>query len=662
VSPPPAARRGGAPCSRRDLRLAAAVGAALVLLTLAAYAGVASNGFVSFDDDVLITANRAVRQGLGAKSLAWAFTTAHTGNWHPVTWLSHMLDVQLFGVRPGPHHLVSLGLHAANALLLLALLGSLTGALWPSALVAALFALHPLHVESVAWAAERKDVLSTLFALAAAVAYVRAARRGRVSRSAALPLLFALALMAKPMPVTLPFVLLLLDWWPLGRWGPDAAGAGTGAGWLRRLPPLHLWREKSLLFLLSAASAALTFLVQRGHGAMEYSQGIPLEARIANALLSPARYLAKAVLPTDLAFLYPLAAAPPARWLWAGSALALLAATALILRGARRRPWLGVGWLWFLGSLVPVLGLVQVGAQAMADRYTYLPLTGVFLAVSWQGAALARSRRRRPLALAAALATLAALAALTRAQVGVWHDSERLYRHALGATAGNWVAHDHLATALAASGNEPDAVRHYREALRIRPGEPRVLGNLGALLLRRGDVEEAGGIFNGLLRDNPLNAEVHYNLAVGLERLGREEEAIAHYCSAVAAKPGFPEAWSNLGGLLLRRGRAADATASLLNAVGADPELPEAQFNLGVALVATGRLGEAVPHLQQAARLRPDDVASQVVLGDVLLRTGRAPAAADSFRRALRLDPQARAAADGLARALASGAPDAPRP
>lgn len=440
-------------------RLPVLLAAALALLILLAFLPVLGNGFVNLDDGHYVTRNFWVRKGLTRGGLAWIWTANVANNWHPLTVLSHMLDCQIFGLVPAGHHLTSLFLHLANVLLLFEVLRRMTGAVWRSAAVAALFGVHPLHVESVAWVAERKDVLSAFFWILAMGAYARYALRPSLGRYLLVALAMALGLMAKPMVVTLPFVLLLLDVWPLGRLRFEP-------GWGRRLARLAV--EKLPLLGLSAAASLVTLQYQTT--SLVDLEVVPWKLRLANAAVSYAAYLGKLLLPRNLAVFYPLPLEIPA-WKAAGAAALIAVLTALAVWRARKAPWLLVGWLWFLGTLVPVIGLVQVGRQAMADRYTYLPSIGLFLAACWGLAELAgdRAGRRAVLAAASVMAILA-LAAATRAQVRHWSDSVALFQHALEVTEDNYVAHIGLAKALATERDWAGAAEHYRAALALRPG------------------------------------------------------------------------------------------------------------------------------------------------------------------------------------------------
>ncbi len=535
-------------------KLAVEIG--LALLVLAAYAGVARNGFINLDDNDYVTQNPYVQQGLTWKGIVWAFTTGHSANWHPLTWITHMVDCQIAGTTPALPHLVNLALHLASTILLFRLFARATGEIGASAFVAAVFGLHPLHVESVAWIAERKDVLSALFGILTMAAYVRWAEEPTKGRRVLVGTLFALGLLAKPMLVTLPFVLILLDRWPLRRERPLAA----------------LALEKLDLFALAAASSVATFFVQRAAGAMTLGDVVPFGLRAENALVAYATYLGKALLPTDLAVYYPHpgTAYPPARV--AIAALVFVALSVLAWRAARSRPWITVGWLWFVGMLVPVIGLVQVGSQSMADRYTYLPMVGLSFAVGFEATALAR---RSPAARSTVVALFAlatgAWTWLTWRQVGYWESDRTLFGHVVDVMPENHIAHGILGNVHLRERRIDLAMEEYREALRIRPDY----------------------------------AQGYSNMGMAFELSGKPADAAAEYRTALRFDPNLAETHMNLGQLLAKEGRTDAAIAELEAALRSNPDLVEAHQNLGVALLAVGRKAEALAEFRRALELRP---------------------------------------------------------
>jgi hypothetical protein len=474
---------------RRPILLAGA----LALLTLTAFLPSLGNGFVNLDDSLYVTGNRVVKKGLTGEGFAWALTANVANNWHPLTMFSHMLDCELFGLNAAGHHGMSLLLHLGNVLLLFEVLRRMTGDPWRSAAAAGLFAVHPLRVESVAWVAERKDVLSGLFWILAMGAYARYVREPSPKRYLPILLAMALGLMAKPMVVTLPFVLLLLDAWPLGRLRLDEPG------WPRRLGRLTV--EKLPLLALSAVGSLVTLRFQTT--SLVSLEVLPWSLRLANTAVSYATYLGKTILPRNLAVFYPIPLAIPAWKAWAAAAL-LLVLTALALWKARKAPWFLVGWLWFLGTLVPVIGIVQVGRQAMADRYTYIPSIGLFLAICWAVPALAVGRRWRPVLAGATVLALLALTAVTWAQVRHWSNSGTLFRHALAVTQGNYVAHVALARALVAKGDWTGAAEQFRGALALRPGLREARIGLRETLRRAG---QSGEDRDALRKAQPRDAK-----------------------------------------------------------------------------------------------------------------------------------------------------------
>jgi tetratricopeptide (TPR) repeat protein len=503
----------------RELRIAALLLAIGVVLV---YAQTGAHGFISYDDDRYVYANDIVKAGLTRRGVRWAITTFTAGNWHPVTWISHMLDCQFFGVLPGAHHLVNSGFHLGATLLLFLALARMTGRLWRSALVAGAFAIHPLHVESVAWIAERKDVLSTFLGMLAVLAYVRYTRRpGRV-RLFVVCLLFGLALLAKPMLVSLPLVLLLLDYWPLGRigWPPT------------RLDLRRLTMEKTPLFALSGAACVVALLAQRAAGAVAPLAELPPHERLANACVAVVVYLARCFWPAHLGVLYPYAKVSAA-----GLALAvalLIAITAVCVGSARQRPYLLVGWAWFVVMLIPVIGIVQVGVQSMADRYTYLPLVGLALAVIWGiGDLTSRQASLHRGAAIGGVLVLLILGALAYRQAEYWRDSRTLFEHTLAVTKGNYVIENNLGVVRAREGDRSGAVRDFQAALAIRPEYAEAHSNLGSLLAQSGQMQEAVSHLTEAVRLNPQYAEAQSNLCLALLQAGRNADAVPHCAEAV---------------------------------------------------------------------------------------------------------------------------------
>jgi len=480
---------------------------ALVVTSFALFSPVVRFKFLNFDDNTYLTENRHVRGGLSSEGLRWAFTSRDSANWHPLTWISHMTDVQLFGMRPGVHHLVNVSFHAANAVLLFLILSAATGAVWASAFAAALFAVHPLHVESVAWLSERKDVLATFFWMLSVSAYLRYLRAPGVGRYLLALAAFVLGLMAKPMVITLPFVLLLLDYWPLGRWrGPLAKAGRDGVRHASGFVTLVL--EKAPFFAVCAASGVITYEVQRRFGAMGMQQGQQhgetFGLRSANAAIAYVRYLGKTVWPTDLSVFYPYPSGwPPAVRVF-GAAMILAGICAGAVWWRRRHPSFFVGWFWFLGTLVPVIGLVQVGSQALADRYTYVPLIGLFVAASWGIAGWQPVRRwQKPVAWALGGATLCALGALASVQVGYWRDSGSLFAHAAASNPDDFVAHDNLGSFLLDQGRLDEAVAEFAQSIRVNPADYLAWFDTGLALCRQGKNAEARRCFSKALGINP---------------------------------------------------------------------------------------------------------------------------------------------------------------
>jgi tetratricopeptide (TPR) repeat protein len=626
------------------------VGLLLIVALAFTYAGLRHNGFVTWDDPNYITGNAHVRAGITFAGVEWAFRSREFANWHPLTWLSHMLDCQLFGLAPAYHHLTNLLFHGANTLLLLVLLIRLTGSLPRSAIVAALFALHPLHVESVAWASERKDMLSTFFGLWALFFYAGYARQPSVGRYVPVALSFVLSLLCKGMMVTLPFVLLLLDAWPLQRLT------------FRRQVLVRLLLEKLPLLLLSILSCVMTVVAQ-GQAVVPMER-LPFPSRLANALLGYSFYLWKAVWPARLAFLYPR----PDRWpLWAlfGAVAVLVCGSALALLWWRRRPAIAVGWLWYLGTAVPVIGLVQVGMQFAADRYTYVPLIGIFIALAW---AVPESWLNRGPFAGALCVLLFSLGLLSHRQVSTWRDSFVLYQHALDVTENNAMAHFFLADALSDAGRTKEAAFHYNEHFRLKLSQEQPHMEQLVEAAKKGSFEQALSGFIEKLGRRPRDNVIHLALRDYLKQSGQPDKDLSRALCRVA-------------GVLDAKGALAEAIGYYREAVRLDPTYPRAQHDLGSALASFGELGTAIVHLSQALRLRPESqqardslalalqaydggpssspypqalrevpdlAAAHVLLADALRRAGRSQEAARHYQQALRIAPGNQDAARGL--------------
>ena len=577
----------------------------LVAITLVVYWPARLNGFLGYDDPGYYSENAHVLGGFTRDNVIWALTTGEEANWHPLTWWSLMLDAEIFGNQPAGPHLVNLLWHAVNSGLLFLVLFRLTSARWRSAVVALVFAVHPLHVESVAWIAERKDLLCAFFMLLAILCYGRygglpeANKEGRKTFYRLTLACFVFSLLSKPMAVTLPFLLLLLDWWPLGRW---PAFTGWRQAW-SGLKPLLL--EKVPFLILSVAASVVTFVVQKHGAAVETMAALSLPARVDNAFVSYARYLGKIFWPATLANPYP----HPDRWPGVAVAAAVLLFVLLSVAAvwrARKWPFLFTGWFWFVGMLVPVIGLVQVGQQAMADRYAYLPMAGVLVAVVWGVSGfIPRARWSVIGVLALTLALLTAGAVKTRMQLSYWRDDGALFGHALAATRDNFVAHV----------------------------------NYGVWLSKHGQTKEALAQYSMALQLNPKDSQALYNLGNTLSRLGRPDEAVADYRQALLITPDKPEILNNLGLALAAQKLIPEAITNYEAALRLKPEYPDAHNNLGNAYFKQGRFRDAAEQYYAALKLTPDNPILYANLGDTMVRSGRRDTAAECYKQALQLDP-----------------------
>ena len=641
--------------------------------------------FVSYDDPDYVTANPHVQAGLTWAGVKWAFcNTQQAVYWAPLTWLSHLLACQFFGLNAWGHHLINVVLHAANTGLVFLLFRRMTGATWRSAILAALFGLHPLRVESVAWVTERKDVLSGFFGFLALLCYARYAKEHmqkakcgtqnpaprtvhhisrftlHASRFYFLSLgCFALGLMSKPMLVTLPFAMLLLDYWPLKRMqnaecrmqkAESGATFDARRSTLRALLPLLA--EKLPFFALAAAASVVTFVVQKQGGALEPIGYLPLGARVGNALISYCRYLGKMFWPANLAVFYP----HPGQWPLVKVLLAgglLLGISGLLFMKRRRYPFLLVGWLWFVGTLVPAIGLIQSSSQAMADRFTYLPSLGVLILAIWGACELTQRWRYAVTAVAVAGSVAIVLCVVvTRQQLGHWKDGETLFRHAVGVTRDNWLALNNLGCALVKKGQIDEAIGYYVEALILRPGYAMAHNNLGVALTKKGQFDEGISQVQEALRLKPDYAEAYYNLGNALVRKGQIDAGISQYLEALRRQPDYADAHCNLGIALVRKGQLDEALSQYLEALRLAPANAEAHANLGIVFVRKGRIDEAISQYLEALRLQPDYAEAHYNFGNALLRKGQVDAAISQFQEAIRQQPDYALAHNNLGTAL----------
>jgi tetratricopeptide (TPR) repeat protein len=645
-----AMNRSGAGQQARDSRNRLLSAALVAGVTALVFARTLTCGFVDYDDGDYVTTNPVVQAGLTWRGIRWAFVTGHAANWHPLTWLSHMADVACFGLQPAGHHLVSTLLHAANAALLFLLLQQWTGRTRPAFLGALVFAWHPLRVESVAWISERKDVLSLMFGLLTLLAWTRAVRApaGPVRhrfRNLAL-LAYAGGLMSKPTLVTLPLAMLLLDYWPFRRTGNgaqprDVSGTVPGRFFCRSL---HGWwplvREKWPFYVLAAASCVITFVAQKQGGAMASADVLPWEARWANVPVAYARYLLKTLFPLDLAVPYPHPVHWPITAVLGGSMLILgLTLAAWWLR--RRHPCLWVGWCWFCGTLVPMLGIVQVGMQSMADRYTYLPSIGLSLALAgllqhWESRS---ARTTRGLTVLVGL-WLVALGLLTWRQIGFWRNSETLFRRSLAVAPNNELAHNNLGYYYARQQRWHEAIAEYQAALALRPLYPDALNNMGHALTELARPAEALPYLEAAAKLQPRNPAIWNNLGNALADLNRFDEALRAYRRALELDPSHPDTHNNLGVALARQGQWNEALEHLQEAVRLRPNHASSHCNLGNAWAAQGRWAEAEHAYRRALALQPDDARTWNNLGNVLVESGRWSDAEAAYRRSLALDPR----------------------
>ena len=657
------------PTNSRRTGLEFALATLLVAGTLAVFAQTARFEFINFDDSY-VSKTPQVRDGLTREGLRWAWTNSLSGCWQPLTWISHMLDSQIYGPdRSGGHHATNVLIHTASVVLLFLVWSRLTGAVWASAAVAAVFAWHPLHVESVAWIFERKDVLCTLFSILAIAAYASQTRRpSGFKRWLLVPAMLALALLSKPMAVTLPALLMLLDYWPLERYERSTA---SGKAYLRRAASLVA--EKWPLWLLAAAAAVITLYTQRTEGAMDAGQHLGLLTRLASAVVALGDYLRQAIWPTRLSIFYPHPGAAVPVWRVAGVSAVLIALSWLAMWQRGRRPFLIVGWLWFLGMLLPVLGIVQVGEQARADRYTYLALVGPSVMLFWSLADWVQSARQgRWLVVGATGAWLAVLALLAHVQCGYWRNSETLFQHALDVTEENHVAHTNLGVAFQDQGKFEAALEHYREALRLKPGagavhnvavilhrqhrwdevkslysqyliahaDSEVHRDWGTLLAEHGDTSAAIEQLESAVRIDPRFARAHVELGRLYLQTQRASESLPHFRAATRQRPYDASAWLALAQGYLAAGNQDEAVRLCQHAIELDPtSSPSYQF-MGAMLLGRGDVARAIACLQDGLKRAPDDIELHRALGVAFVNVGDLRAAEACFQNILRLQPQ----------------------
>ncbi|MGD1042062.1 MAG: tetratricopeptide repeat protein [Sedimentisphaerales bacterium] len=598
---------------RRKKRVTLLIYITLAAATVVAYEPIRHNGFVGYDDTEYIVKNPHLTGGITQQSVTWAFTKSYASNWHPLTWISHILDCQFFGLNPLGHHLVSVLLHIANSLLLFWILTNITGAIWTSAFVAAVFAVHPVQVESVAWAAERKTVLSGLFWLLTMAAYVRYARQPAFGRYILVLLVFGLCIMTKPIVVTLPLVLLLLDYWPLERvrWGQSIGAASKSAKWLIV--------EKIPLLAMSAFLSVMTFVSQKSSGAMSTTENMPLDYRIANIFLSYIKYIGKMIWPSRLAVYHPHPRTGFSDVAVVICALLFVLITVFSIYMGRRKRYVTVGWLWYVGTLVPMIGLVQVGAQAIAYRYMYLSMLGLLIIVAWAVKDLVANRFHwEVVAAVSAIVVLSAFVILTRMQVRYWQNTITLFEHTLNVTKDNAAAEHNYGYALSEAGRLDEAAIHLNRAVQLVPIFVEARNNLGKLYLKQGKINEAIDCFTELAKRKDAPAEVHYNLASALLMQKRYDEAIKHLARVLELDPDYAHAPSAMAVALMSAGRTDEAIACFNKYLQLNENSAELHYNLAVAMVMQKNYDEAIKHFTRVTELDPNNAGALNGLARVL--------------------------------------------
>jgi tetratricopeptide (TPR) repeat protein len=620
----------------------------LIVLTLITYWQVKNYAFINYDDDKYITENRHVITGLKLDNIKWAFQSTYASNWHPLAWLSLMVDAQLFGLNAGYYHLTNLFLHILNTLLLLFILYKMTGALGRSTLVAALFALHPLHVESVAWVTERKDVLSMLFMLLTFWAYINYIKKPDYKRYLLIFVAFALGLMSKPMLVTLPFVLLLLDYWPLQRFSPQTEKNINSA--LTAKKAAALIYEKIPLFFLTGISITLTIIAQKAE--IEFMQSIPAPLRVENALVAYCGYIFKMIWPVSLGVLYPHSVNIPL-WQISVSAIFLAAVSGIAIYTIKKRPYIAVGWFWYLGTMIPVIGLVQVGVQSMADRYTYIPLIGLFIIVAWfLSDVLEKIPYKKYIIATVSAVIVLLLVTLSWSQLKYWKNSYELFTHTLEVTRDNYTMHCNLAVLLAGQGDSKAAEFHYLEALKIKPDDKDTNLNFGNLLVRQGRLDEAIEHYIAVIKSKPSFAEAYNNLGIAYVQHGDRQKAVEQFSAAVKINPGFLDAQNNLK-MALSQKQVKESVSTKQSAANEDIGAFSGRMMAGTSLMKKGDLDGAIKHFQEALKIEPENINAHVSMGLVLGYKRNFDGAISHFRAAIKINPRMPEIYNSLAVALA---------
>jgi tetratricopeptide (TPR) repeat protein len=645
----------------------------LVLTTLAVFWQLHNHEFITnFDDSFYITDNDNVKAGLTWQGIIWAFTTNHAFNWHPLTWLSHMFDCQFFGVEPGAHLLINTLFHTANATLLFFILYRMTGSLWSSAFIAAAFALHPLHVESVAWASERKDTLSTFLVMLTILSYTYYVERPCIKRYSMILLFFALCLMAKQMYVTLPFLLILLDYWPLGRISfrgqkHICCSLGPAAISFRKCI-----LEKVPFLILSVAASVIVFTVQRQTGVMRTFVDSPPASRLANVLVAYTTYIVKMFWPLKLAACYPYPYDGLSFWYVLLSALLLLVVTSFVTWKFRRYPYLAIGWFWYIGTLVPVIGLVQVGCSAFADRYTYFPLIGLFIFITWGLSNFAgRSRKKEVVFSVSAPVIILLFGTLSWYQAKYWQNSITLFSHAAQVVENNWWAYDVLGSAFLEQSRYDEAIKNFNKALELRPAHKKmrnmvefvVNGKLGIALGYQGKLDEARKFFNQALTIKPNDSQTNYNMGCAYMRMGKVDEAIKYFYKALTFEPDseiYREAFKHaslvqsqkqgmidnpndvnslffLADQLAKKGESKEAIKYFNQGLKLNPESSQAHISLGYLLAGQREFDQAVEHFNKALELDPNSAVAHYFLAQALNHIGKKEEAAEEMHKALEL-------------------------